>query len=54
MRGRDVMRDAVCPGSQRTSRIVSLEASPQLKVDVLAQVTTLLRVRFVGARQSLE
>ena len=48
------MGNAIDPGPQGTAGIVPLETPPQLKMNVLAQVAALFRIRFVGARKPFE
>jgi len=54
MRGRDVVSHAIDPGAQGTASVETLEAPPQLKVNLLEQVATFFRVSFVGARETIE
>jgi hypothetical protein len=49
-----VVCDTVHPGSQRTSFIKMPEATPQLQMNVLEQVTTSVGVRLIRARQPVE
>ena len=46
--------NAVDPSPQRTAGIVPQETPPQLKMDILAQVTTSLRIGFVSTRKPFE
>jgi hypothetical protein len=43
-----MMRNTIDPGSKGTSKVEILETSPQLKVNLLEQVATFLRVSFIG------
>jgi hypothetical protein len=54
MRSRHVVSHAIDPGAQGTAGIEALEASPQLKVNLLEQIATFVRVSFVGAREAFE
>ena len=50
----DVVGDAVHPRAQRTAVLESREAPPQRDVDVLQQITLLVGVPLIGARQASE
>ena len=48
------MGDAVNPRSQRTARLVFLEAQPKCEVNILKQVLPLIGIRFASSRHPLE
>jgi hypothetical protein len=50
----DMMGNAINPSPQRTTGIVPMEAPPQLKMNVLTQVSTLFRVSLVGSRKPFQ
>jgi len=49
-----MVSDAVDPRPQGAAAIVLTETPPQLKMNVLAQVAALFRVRFVSPREPFD
>lgn len=47
----DMVGNAIDPGPQRTAGVELLKAAPQLKMNLLVQVTALFRVSLVSVRQ---
>jgi hypothetical protein len=51
---RHVVRDAIDPRAQRALTIETIEALPEIQVDVLEEILTLVGVEFGRARESLD
>jgi hypothetical protein len=54
VRNGNMVGDAIDPCPFRTTPIESLKTSPQLKVNLLGEVATLVRVGLIGAREPFE
>jgi hypothetical protein len=54
IRGADIVRDAIDPGSLRTVPVKEREAPPESKMNLLNQVASEVAVSLVGARETLQ
>lgn len=49
-----MVSNAIDPGAHGASSVVLSEAAPDLKMDLLHQIATLVWIEFVGAGQTLQ
>jgi hypothetical protein len=54
MRGGNVVRNAINPSAERASGIEPRKAPPQLKMNLLNEITALLRIGFISMREPLD